>query len=126
MKPLAYGYVRRDAAVHDDHIRQMEDNLRDFAEREGYCLDKIFHEEPIGDRRAFSELIEELKCSEVRHVMTPSPEHLSAHPLLHKSMLLQLAEEAGAHVLTVRASVGGTVHHVHASHPSTEKPPRHF
>jgi DNA invertase Pin-like site-specific DNA recombinase len=120
MKPLIYGYLRVDDTARDGDVIQMELALRDFAEREGYAVADIFREDQDGDRRAFLELIEALKASESRHVITPAPELISPHPLVRRTLLDQLAEEAGTRVISLRDSVEGTVHH---DRNSNEEPP---
>jgi len=104
VEPLIYGYMQLDPEVPDNDIRQMEIVLRYYAETKGYCFATTFYEDLShdgSDRSAFAELIEELKRSEARHVIMPTTDHLSPHPLLRTSMLLQLAKEARAQVHTL-------------------------
>jgi DNA invertase Pin-like site-specific DNA recombinase len=101
VKPLIYGYMRLRGDEPESDIRQMELVLKDYAEREGYCLATIFYEEDNGTRSAFEELIEELKRSEAHCVIVPAIEHLSGHALLRISMIVRLEEMAGASVLTL-------------------------
>jgi len=104
LKPLIYGYMRLDPEAPDNDIRQMEIALRYYAETKGYCFATTFYEDLShdgSDRSAFAELIEELQRSEARHVIVPTADHFSAHPLLRTSMLLQLENEALAQVHTL-------------------------
>ncbi len=101
MEPLIYGYMRLDRELPDNDIRQLERVLKYRAEAVGYCFATTFHEDISrsgNGRNAFTELIEELQRSEARHVIVPSIDHLSAHPLLRASMLRQLATVAHAQV----------------------------
>ncbi len=105
LKPLIYGYMRLDPEAPDNDIRQLEIALRYYAETKGYCFATTFYEDLShdgSDRSAFAELIEELQRSEAQHVIMPTTNHLSPHPLLRTSMLLQLENEAHAQVHTLR------------------------
>ena len=107
LKPLIYGYMRLDPEAPDNDIRQMEIALRYYAETNGYCFAITFYEDLShdgSDRSAFAELVEELQRSEARHVIVPTTDHFSAHPLLRTSMLLQLENEAHAQVHTLSAT----------------------
>lgn len=104
MKPLIYGYIRVDPEVLDNDIRQLELVLEYRAEAAGYCFATTFHEDNASSSShlsAFDELIVEIKRSEARHVIAPSTDHFSDHPLLRISMLLRLAKEANAQVYTL-------------------------
>lgn len=99
MKPLLYGYLRVDDDPADAEIRRMERKLRNYAEAEGFCYAGTFHEYQSGRCGALDELVRELRRAEARHVVVPSMEHLSRHPLLRSYLLNRLEFEAGARVV---------------------------
>ncbi len=104
MEPLIYGFMQLDPEAPDNDTRQLELVLKYCAETAGYCYATTFHEgisRSGSGRSAFAELIEELKRSEARHVIVPSIDHFSAHPLVRTIMLLKLATEAHAQVHTL-------------------------
>jgi len=101
VKPLMYGYMRLHGDEPDNDIRQMELVLKDCAEAEGYCFATIFHEYDSGSHAAFDELVEKLKRAEAHHVIVPTLDHLSRHPLLRINMLTRLQFEAQAQVLAL-------------------------
>ena len=105
MKPLMYGYMRvgEDTPVSDE--QQMELVLKDFAQREGFCYATTFCEYVPGSQGAFTELTEELKRTEARHVIVPTLDHLSAHRMLRDSMVERLEIDASTCVWTLE---GGT------------------
>jgi len=74
--------------------------MRRFTKVEGFCYASTFYEDVSGSRAAFEELTNELKRAEARHVVVPSLEHLSSHPLLRNHMIERLELDADAHVLT--------------------------
>lgn len=98
VKPLIYGYVRLHGGEPDADVRQMELDLKDYAETEGYCFATIFRDDDSGTCAAFDELIAELKRAEARHVVVPSLAHLSSHPVLLNQMIQRLEQEADAQV----------------------------
>lgn len=102
MKPLIYGYMQVDPDIPDNHIRQVELLLEDYAEAEGYCFATIFHEDAsVNNRSAFVELINELKRSEAHHVIVPSIDHFSSHPVVRVHMLMRLEDETDVQVHTL-------------------------
>lgn len=101
MKPLAYGYLRVTEDLEDDELRQLELGLQKLTDAEGFCLFAIFYECQPGYYGTFSELVEELKRTQARHVVVPSLDHLSRHPILRDQMLNRLEREADAQVWTV-------------------------
>jgi hypothetical protein len=100
MKPLIYGYMRV-TGESDDELLRMEQRLVRYAEAEGYCLGKIFHNYTPGSLNAFELLIDALQCSEAHHVVVPSVEHFARHPALQRGLLGTLEIKADAHVIEV-------------------------
>jgi DNA invertase Pin-like site-specific DNA recombinase len=100
MEPLAYGYMRVTEDFEDDQIWQMELGLHKLAEAEGFRFVSTFHDDQPGYHGAFNELIEELTRAQARHIVVPSLDHLSAHPLLREIMLMRLGR-VGARVWLV-------------------------
>lgn len=101
MKPRAFGYLHVDRGVNDDDVRQWESDLRGCAEREGYCLVRIFYEYERGGQFAFAELVAELRRTGACCVFTPSLAHFSTHRLLRNCMVELLDQAAGTEVLTL-------------------------
>lgn len=83
----------------DDELDDIEQQMRRFAETEGFCYVTTFHEQPNGSQAAFSELAEELQRAEAHHVLVPSMSHMSTHPMLLAHMVARLELDAGAHVV---------------------------
>lgn len=104
MKPLMYGYMKVQPGTPDNDVRQMELVLKDYAEREGYCFAAMFYEEDDGRASALSELIEELKRSEARHVVMPTLAHLSSHSIIRRTRLDLIKTDAGAQVHTLTSA----------------------
>ncbi|MGH3764132.1 MAG: recombinase family protein [Pseudonocardiaceae bacterium] len=92
VEPLIYGYLRVSEDLEDDELQQLEHGLHKLAEAEGFCLTDIRSEHQPGYYGTFYELTEELKRAPVRHVVMPSPDHLSAHPLLREQLIRRLDE----------------------------------
>ncbi|HEY6422434.1 MAG TPA: recombinase family protein [Pseudonocardiaceae bacterium] len=100
MKPLIYGYLRAPDDVSDDDLDRAVDQMRRFADAEGYCYATTFFEHQEGSRTVFDELIEELMRVEARHVVVPFLEHLSRHRILRNYLVERLELCADACVLT--------------------------
>ncbi len=102
MKPQIYGYIRVTDDLEDDELQEMERGLTKLAEAQGFSLTETCYEHQPGYYGTFYELTQELKRTPVRHVVVPSLDHLSVHPLLRQQLLIRL-EEAGVKVWTVEA-----------------------
>ena len=100
MKRRAYGYLRITDELDDEEIRQLECGLQKLAETKGFCLIEICSEYQRGYYGAFYRLVDELKRKQVHHVVVPSFEHLSAHPLLRAQLHMRL-EKADAQIWTI-------------------------
>src|SRR4051812_7601372 len=103
MKPLIYGYLRAPDESSDDELDVAVQEMRRFAEAEGYCYVMTFFEYVSGSQSAFTELIAELKRAEAKHVVVPTLGHLSSHRILRATMVKRLELDADAHVLTPSA-----------------------
>src|SRR5262249_29469690 len=91
----------------DDVVQQLEHGLRKLAEAEGLWLTDIFSEYQSGYYGTLYELLEELKQvragsvpARIHHVLLPSPDHLSPHPLLREQLFRRL-EKTGVRVWVV-------------------------
>lgn len=107
MKSLAYGYLRVTDELDDEEIQQLERGLEKLAEVEGFCLTETRYEYQAGYYGTFYQLLGEMKRAAVRymqaricHVVVPSLDHLSPHPLLREQMLRRL-DEAGVRIWVV-------------------------
>src|SRR5262249_35507178 len=101
VEPLAYGYLRLTDERDDEEVRQLEDGLHKLADAEGLWLTEMRYEYQPGCYGTFYELLEESKRmwagsvpARINHVLVPSPDHLSPHPLLREQLCGQL-EHAG-------------------------------
>jgi hypothetical protein len=100
--PLAYGYLRLTDERDDEEIRQLEGGLRKLAEAGGLWLTEMYCEYQVGYYGIFYELLEELSEVRAGHVLVPSPNHVSPHPLLREQLLGRL-EQANTHLWVVEA-----------------------
>jgi hypothetical protein len=98
-QPLAYGYLRVEDCA-EDEVRQLERGLRKLVEAEGFRLTQICTDDQPGDYGEFYHVIGELKQSLVHHLVMPSLDHLSPHPLLREQLFKRL-ETAGVGVWVV-------------------------
>jgi len=96
VQPLMYGYMRVMPEDGDDQLGRVEQQMRAFAETEGFYYATTFFEYTSGVHRAYDELAEELKRAEAHHVITPSLSHISAHPILRDHMVERLEHDADA------------------------------
>ncbi|MGH3567439.1 MAG: recombinase family protein [Pseudonocardia sp.] len=101
LKPVIYGYLRVTDDLDDQEICRMERGLYLLAETEGFCFATTFYEYQTGYHGAFDELTRELQRADAHHVVVPSLDHLSQHPLLCNMMLARLARDADACVWEV-------------------------
>ena len=101
MKPLLYGYVRMARDIADDELDRIEQQMKRFADIEGFCYATTFYEYQSGSFAAFAELTEELKRAEARDVIVPSLNHVARHALLRMMTLYRLEEEANAEIHTL-------------------------
>lgn len=99
LRPLAYGYMRVPCDIDDLAIRDMERKLRDHAEQCGFEFAAIFRELQSGISEGWDELTTELLRSDAHHVIVPSLDHISPHPMLRSIRLERLEEDAKAKVL---------------------------
>ncbi|MFD8611978.1 hypothetical protein [Streptomyces sp. NPDC059631] len=100
VQPLMYGYMRAPDDVPDGELTEAVEGMKRFAEAEGFCYATTFFECVSGMQSAFTELIQELKRAEARHVVVPTLDHLSGHRILRDNMVERLELDANAHVLT--------------------------
>lgn len=93
-----YGYLRTQATARDPE--DLERDLRDLADAEGFCYAATFHEpaHTAYGHPAFDELLHELTRAQAHHAAIPSLEHLSPDPRQQRLLLHRLAVEANARV----------------------------
>jgi DNA invertase Pin-like site-specific DNA recombinase len=96
---LIYGYMRVASDAPDDEPDDIEQQMRRFAEVEGFCYAATFFEYQDGSQAAFNELAEELKRAEAHHVVVPSMSHISSHPILLGHMIERLELDTAAQVV---------------------------
>ncbi|GGJ78304.1 hypothetical protein GCM10010123_05360 [Pilimelia anulata] len=105
MKPTLYGFLRVPADVSDAAIRELEQQLHDFAHSEGFTLDTIYHEYRNSSYDVLLEMIERMRRAEVHHAAMPILHHISAHPLLQR-MYFDLFHQSGLWVYGTAYSPG--------------------
>lgn len=98
MKPLIYGYMRVASEVPDDEFDRIEQQMRRFADAEGFCYAITFFEYQTGSHASFDELVRELQRAEAHDVVVPSMTHISTHPILCSHMVERLELDANAQV----------------------------
>jgi hypothetical protein len=76
-KPLLLGYLRRDALVADGQITELERQMADFAQVEGFVMGHVYVEKPESWPAAFEVLIESVNRYEVTAVVLPSLLHFA-------------------------------------------------
>jgi hypothetical protein len=74
--------------------------MRERAERAGLRYVVTFYEYPNGSRSGFGELLDALEKEGARHVIVPTPAHISHHNYM-LAMLLERLDEKDAEVLTL-------------------------
>lgn len=89
VKLLMYDYLRV-TNLDDDEIQQLEHGLTKLAETEGLCLVEVRHECQPEYYTPVYRLAKELKRVAVHHLVVPSLDHLSTHPLFREQLLLRL------------------------------------
>jgi hypothetical protein len=92
MKPLIYGYLRVTEDLEDDELQHLERGIEKLAEAEGFCIPETRYEHQPGYYTTFYQLTAELKQAQESHLIVPSLDHLSTHPLLREQMLMRLGE----------------------------------
>ncbi|MEA5366453.1 hypothetical protein VA596_43465 [Amycolatopsis sp., V23-08] len=107
LSAMAYGYMRVPADVPDRKVRDLEQEVIQFAEGLGLYFVSFFFEFHCGSREGFEDLVTELVRAEARHVVVPSLRHLAHNRLLQKAMCerLQLAACADVHAMRLRTAI---------------------
>ena len=76
-RPLLVGYVRRDLLVTDGQVSQVEREMAQFAQKEGFSMGFTYVEKPGTWPAAFEALIESVNRYEVTAVVLPSLLHFA-------------------------------------------------
>lgn len=97
-KPAAYGYLRAHEGRSDDEVRDDELQMFRWAQAEGYDLSVVHREDEDGGIAELTELVEELKRSDIRLVVIPSFAHLAATRPLQDHLWAYLVRAAGAEI----------------------------
>lgn len=77
-KPLLLGYLRRDLLVVDSQVTELERQMADFAQTEGFAMGHVYVEKPESWPAAFEALIESVNRYEVTAVVLPSLLHFAS------------------------------------------------
>jgi DNA invertase Pin-like site-specific DNA recombinase len=98
LKPLAYGYLRLSPDIDDETVRLVELKLKAHAEALGYEFATYFYEDGSGCFSAWNELLTEVQRADAHHVIVPSLDHLTTHPILRLSLLDRAQQDAKVEV----------------------------
>lgn len=98
IKPLAYGYLRVQSDTDDHTLDSLEQELESYAEAHGYEFATTFQELASGQFTAWNELLVELQRTHAHHIIIPSFDHLTRHPLLRQTLLDRAEYDAKAEV----------------------------
>ena len=102
----AFGYVRIAAGMPEGgQGRDPQKVLGEYAEREGYVLDKVFVEREESGSSAFAALMDALYLSERPIVIVPSMCHFAHLPGLRLAMKERIEREAAALVVVINNPV---------------------
>jgi GNAT superfamily N-acetyltransferase len=96
-----YGYMRVYEDQADVDVRDTEQLLRGYAEKEGQVLAGLFQEEDDGRGESLTALIAALKRTGAGLVVTPSLRHFGVGEALREQRLAWLESETGANVVEV-------------------------
>ncbi|MGW5354850.1 hypothetical protein ACWERV_30600 [Streptomyces sp. NPDC004031] len=102
MKRAVHGYMRAYAATPDAEVRRDELRLRCWAEREGFDLVRIWHEEQEGGIAVLNGLVEELKLTRGGAVVVPSLRHFGSTQVLREHLAAYLVDRADVDIYEVR------------------------
>lgn len=102
-KRPAYGYMRACYGLGDEQVYQDEQKMLYRAQRDGYDLRAIYHEEDDGSISALSALVDELKRTRARAIIVPSLAHLGTSPVLQHHLRAYVIRSTHADVLTAEA-----------------------
>lgn len=97
-KPLVYGYMRVHPDTDDQTLDSLEQELRSYAEARGYEFATTFQEFNSGRFTTWDELLVELQQVDAHHIIMPSLDHLTRHPLLRQTLLDRAEYDAKAEV----------------------------
>ncbi len=108
MRPLALGYLRRQAGDYRQTRDALIVDMHGFAEREGLTLGDVFTDafDASGERQgrsAFCALMDALRRSGAHAVIIPSPCHLSRQPESYRMRSAIIEREAGVRLLVVHS-----------------------
>lgn len=84
MKPLILGYIRVHLLMTPLELDAVCTRLAQFAEREGYTLNRIYAEQVHTVPAAFQALIDEVTRADIKTVVVPGMQHLHVLPAAMK------------------------------------------
>ncbi|MCX4742770.1 hypothetical protein [Streptomyces antibioticus] len=107
MRPAMFGYLRLSPSGEEsDEDCSMHSELEDYANREGFTLERVFTENAPGSEHAFFSMVEKLKGSDVKNVIVPSLWHFARLPGLQEAMRQHIEREIGARLWIVQGVRG--------------------
>ncbi|GAB3823084.1 hypothetical protein [Kribbella italica] len=75
-RPLMLGYARRDLYITDDQVETMKEELRQFAQLEGFTRGTVYVEEADSAPAAYEALVASVNRYEVTAIVLPCLRHL--------------------------------------------------
>lgn len=106
--PCCFGYLRLSDGLSDQEVGQMERIVRRLARLAGMHLISIFTDGQPGCYSALNDLMEEVRRTPIHHVIVPSLDHVSSHPLI-QALLLDRLEGHGAQLWVIDPAGPGQV-----------------
>lgn len=99
MQPVMYGYicVAGDTSL-DAEVVQIQHELAEYANREGFALDQVFTEAIGRSDAAFTGMIDALRRNDIKDIIVPSLWHFASLPGLQDAMRLHIERETGARI----------------------------
>ncbi|WP_350279125.1 hypothetical protein [Kribbella sp. HUAS MG21] len=76
-RPLLLGYARRDLYLSGRHVDDMERELGEFGQLEGFLMGSVYVEDPETAPQAFEALVASVNRYEITAVVLPSLRHLA-------------------------------------------------
>ncbi|MGW6721724.1 hypothetical protein [Streptomyces sp. NPDC054995] len=107
MRSAMFGYLRLSPSGEEsDEDRSMHSELEDYANREGFTLERVLTENAPGSEHAFFSMVEKLQGSDVKNVIVPFLWHFTRLPGLQEAMRQHIEREIGARLWIVQGVRG--------------------
>jgi hypothetical protein len=98
-----YGYMRVvDDNGFDKDVAQIQSELAEYADREGFVLEDVFTEKITRSEPAFRCMLDALERNNVKNIIVPSLWHFACLPGLQGVMCQHIEHETGARIWVVQ------------------------